>query len=342
MKISNETKVGAIAVVSVTLLILGFNFLKGKKLFSKSTTLYGVYGNVQGLQNSNPIVINGLQVGTVYKISTDKDMSRIKVEFNITKDINIPNNSVAMIKPNPIGTTSVEIRLGDSKVNLNSGDSIFTEANAGVFNDILKKVNPVLFEVQKAVSSLDTLIININSVIDPRTKGNIGSTFENLKTITNSMITSTAYLEKLLNSETGVLAKTMQNVNSVTGNLAANNEKVTSVMTNLDKTTTKLSQLDFQKTLNSLDSTITSLKKIVNTVDSKDGTLGKLINDPTLYQNLASTGNKLNLLLDDIRVNPKRYVSISVFGKKAKGDPLTVPSPDTLNSPYYIEKVPKN
>lgn len=342
MKISNETKVGAIAVVSVTLLILGFNFLKGKKLFSKSTTLYGVYGNVQGLQNSNPVVINGLQVGTVYKISTDKDMSRIKVEFNITKDINIPNNSVAMIKPNPIGTTSVEIRLGDSKVNLNSGDSIFTEANAGVFNDILKKVNPVLFEVQKAVSSLDTLIININSVIDPRTKGNIGSTFENLKTITNSMITSTAYLEKLLNSETGVLAKTMQNVNSVTGNLAANNEKVTSVMTNLDKTTTKLSQLDFQKTLNSLDSTITSLKKIVNTVDSKDGTLGKLINDPTLYQNLASTGNKLNLLLDDIRVNPKRYVSISVFGKKAKGDPLTVPSPDTLNSPYYIEKVPKN
>nr|WP_303626664.1 MlaD family protein [Ferruginibacter sp. HRS2-29] len=316
--------------------------MKGKKLFSKSTTLYGVYGNVQGLQNSNPVIINGLQVGTVYKISTDKDISRIKVEFNITKDINIPNNSVAMIKPNPIGTTSVEIRLGDAKAFLQSGDSIFTEANAGVFNDILKKVNPVLFEVQKAVSSLDTLIININSVIDPRTKGNIASTFENLKTISNSMITSTAYLEKLLNAETGALAKTLQNMNSVTGNLAANNEKVTSVMTNLDKTTTKLSQLDLQRTLNSLDSTINSLQKIVATVDSKDGTLGKLINDPTLYQNLASTGNKLNLLLDDIRTNPKRYVSISVFGKKAKGDPLVVPTPDTLNSPYYIEKVPKN
>lgn len=342
MKISNETKVGAIAVVSVTLLILGFNFLKGKKLFSKSTTLYGVYGNVQGLQNSNPIIINGLQVGTVYKISTDKDISRIKVEFNITKDINVPNNSVAMIKPNPIGTTSVEIRLGDSKVNLNSGDSILTEANAGVFNDILKKVNPVLFEVQKAVSSLDTLIININSVIDPKTKGNIGETFANLKTITTSMIVSTAYLEKLLNSETGALAKTLNNVNAITGNLATNNDKINSVVTNLDKTTTKLSQLDFQKTLNSLDSTINGLKAIVGKLDNPNGTMGKLINDPTLYQNLASTGNKLNLLLDDIRVNPKRYVSISVFGKKAKGDPLAVPTPDTLNSPYYIEKVPKN
>ncbi len=339
MKISNETKVGAIAVVSVALLILGFNFLKGKKLFSKSLTLYGVYGNVQGLQNSNPIVINGLQVGTVYKISTDKDMNRIKVEFNITKDINVPKNSVATIKPNPIGTTSVEISLGDATQNLISGDTILTEANAGVFNDILKKVNPVLYEVQRAVSSLDTLIINVNSVIDPRTKGNIASTFENFKTISASMITSTAYLEKLLNTETGALAKTLQNVNSITGNLATNNEKINSVVTNLDKTTTKLSQLDFQKTLNSLDSTINSLKKIVATADSKDGTLGKLINDPTLYQNLASTGNKLNLLLDDIRTNPKRYVSISVFGKKAKGDPISIPTPDTLNSPYYIEKV---
>ena len=97
MKISNETKVGAIAVVCVTLLILGFNFLKGKKLFSSSTTLFAKYGNVQGLQNSNPIVINGLQVGTVYKISTDKDMRQIMVELNITKDINIPKNSIAII-----------------------------------------------------------------------------------------------------------------------------------------------------------------------------------------------------------------------------------------------------
>jgi phospholipid/cholesterol/gamma-HCH transport system substrate-binding protein len=342
VKISNETKVGAIAVVSVTLLILGFNFLKGKQLFSKSTTLYGIYGNVQGLQNSNPIVINGLQVGTVYKISTDKDMSRIKVEFNITKDINVPSNSVAMIKPNPIGTTSVEITLGDSKTNLSSGDSILTEANAGVFNDILKKVNPVLFQVQKAVSSLDTLIININSVIDPKTKGNIGETFANLKTITSSMIVSTASLERLLNAETGALAKTLNNVNSITGNLASNNEKINSVVSNLDKTTTKLSQLDFQKTLNSLDSTINGLKAIVGKLDNPNGSMGKLINDPTLYQNLASTGNKLNLLLDDIRINPKRYVSISVFGKKAKSDPISVPTPDTLNSPYYIEKVPGN
>ena len=339
MKISNETKVGAIAVVSVTLLILGFNFLKGKKLFSKSTSLHGIYGNVQGLQNSNPVVINGLQVGTVYKISTDKDMSKINVELNITKDINIPSNSIAMIKPNPIGTTSVEITLGNAQTNLQSGDSINTQANAGVFNDILKKVDPVLFQVSKAVSSLDTLMVNINSVIDPNVKGNIGATMENLKMITQSMIVSTASLEKLLDQQTGVLAKTLGNLNSITGNFATNNEKINSVMTNLDQTTTKLSKLDLQKTLNSLDSAVNGLKGIMAKAENGNGSLGKIINDPTLYQNLASTGNKLNLLIDDIRINPKRYITISIFGGKAKGSPISVPTVDTLNSPYYIEKV---
>ncbi|RZM12495.1 MAG: MCE family protein [Pedobacter sp.] len=176
VKISNETKVGAIAVVTITILILGFNFLKGKKLFSSSTTLFGKYGNVQGLQNSNPVVINGLQVGTVYRISTDKDMRQIIVELNITKDINIPENSIAIIKPNPVGTTSIEIKLGDAVKNLATKDTIFTEANAGIFNDILKKVDPVLYEVRKAVTSLDSLMGNINSVIDPRAKNNIGAT----------------------------------------------------------------------------------------------------------------------------------------------------------------------
>ncbi len=339
MKVSNETKVGAIAVVAVTLLILGFNFLKGKKLFSETKILYGVYGNVQGLANSNPILINGLQVGTVYKIQTDKDMRRITVELNITKDINIPKNSIAIIKPNPIGTTSVEIKLGDAVQNLLDKDTIYTEANAGIFNDVLKKVDPVLFEVKKAVSSIDSLLINVNSVIDPRAKNNIGATLENLNRVTASMIQSTASLNALLNTQTGALAKSLNNVNAITGNLAAQNEKIDNVVTNLDKTTTKLAALDLQKTLNTLDATINDLKAMTAKFNESKGTLGLLMNDPSLYKNLASTGNKLNLLLDDIRSNPKRYVSISVFGKKQTNPPLAIPLPDTLNSPYIIKRV---
>ena len=339
MKISNETKVGAITVISVALLILGFNFLKGKKLWSKDTMITGKYGNVQGLQNSNPVIINGLQVGTVYKITTEKDMREILVDLNITKDINIPKNSIAIIKSNPLGTTSVEIKLGDAVENLKDKDIILTETSGGIFDDVLKKVDPVLYEVRKAVSNVDTLLNSFNTILDPRAKGNIAEVLANLNIVTASMVSSTASLNGLLNTQTGALAKSLNNVNSITGNFAANNEKINHVMTNLDKTTSKFADLNVKKTLDTLDRAINDLKNMIGKFDNNNGTLGKLLNDPSLYKNLASSGNKLNLLLDDIRVNPKRYISISVFGKKQNNNPILVPLPDTLNSPYYVQKV---
>lgn len=339
MKISNETKVGAIAVISVATLILGFNFLKGKKLLTKSTTLYANYGNIQGLQKSNPVVINGLQVGNVFDIRTDRNMRNILIEMTITKDVFIPVNSIALIKTNPIGTPSIEIKLGDASTHLKNKDSILTETSGGLFDNVLKNVDPVLFEVKRSIKSLDTLLVNINTIIDPKAKKNIGATLENLNAITASMIQSTASLQVLLNTQTGALAKSLNNVNAITGNFAANSEKINHVVTNLDNTTTKIAQLDFDKTLNTLNSTLADLKAIVGKMNSTDGTLGKLMNDPVMYNNLASTGNKLNLLLDDIRINPKRYVNISVFGKKQKGSALMTPLPDTLNAPYYIEKI---
>ena len=339
MKISNETKVGAITVISVAVLILGFNFLKGKKLWSSDTMITGKYGNVQGLQNSNPVIINGLQVGTVYKITTEKDMREILVDLNITKDIDIPKNSIAIIKSNPLGTTSVEIKLGDAVENLKNKDIILTETSGGLFDDVLKKVDPVLYEVRKAVSSIDTLLGNFNSVLDPKAKGNIAEVLANLNQVTASMVSSTASLNGLLNAQTGALAKSLNNVSSITSNFANNNEKINSVMSNLDKTTSKFATLNLNKTLDTLDKAVNELKGIISKFDNNNGTIGKLLNDPTMYQNLASSGNKLNLLLDDIRVNPKRYINISLIGKKQNNSPLLVPLPDTLNSPYYVEKV---
>ncbi len=338
MKISNETKVGALAVISITLLILGFNFLKGKKLFSNNFSLIGRFSNVQGLSNSNQVLINGLKVGTVYKIKPSKDMREIMVTINITSDINIPDNSIAIIKPDLLGITSLEIKLGNSAVFLKNNETIITEANAGILNDLLKKVDPVLYEMKNALSAIDSFVLKLNSVVDPAAKNNISNTLGNLNKITASLIVSAASLETLLNTQTGTLAKTLNNLNSVTGNLASNNDKVTGLLTNLDKTAGKLSKLELQQTLDTLDATISNLNAVVSRFNTNSGTIGLLLNDPSLYKNLASTSNKLNLLLDDIRMNPKRYVNISVFGKKNASPPLMMPLPDTVSSPYILKK----
>jgi phospholipid/cholesterol/gamma-HCH transport system substrate-binding protein len=334
MKISNETKIGALTAIAIVLLVLGFNFLKGKTFFSKSHNLFAKYTNVQGLQPSNPVVINGLQVGTVYSINTDKNMKEILVNMNLTKDVNIPVNSVAIIKPSLLGTTSVEITLGDAKTYIPLNDTIATHASSGIFTDVLSKVDPVLYQVTKAVTSIDSILMKVNQVLDPNAKNNIAGTLANLNKTTENLIGASKSLDILLNTQTGALASTLNNLNSFTANLDKNSGKINNVMTNLDKTATNLSNLDLQKTLNTLNSTIGDLKSAIGKFDKKDGTLGLLLNDTKLYENLRATSNKLNLLIDDLRTNPKRYVNISVFGRKNSSPALTVPLPDTINAPY--------
>lgn len=334
MKISNEAKVGGIAIAVIALFILGFNFLKGNKVFSKKMNLYANYTNIQGLNSSNPVVINGMQVGIVKEIINDKNMKEMTVLISIDKDINIPKNSVALIVPNPLAVTKIDIKLGDEKNFLKNNDTLLTEDKNGLLEDVMKKVDPVLFEVKEAVSSLDSLMMNVNSIIDPRAKNNIGNIINNLEAISNSLLTSTLALQQLLDKQSGSLSKTIDNVNSFTGNLSKNNEKINSVIDNLDKTSSKLSQVDLQKILSNIDKTVEGLKITLDRLNSKEGSLGMLINDPSLYKNISSTSNKVNLLLDDIRVHPKRYVNISVFGKKNTEQPLSSPLADTVNSPY--------
>ena len=338
MKISNETKVGSLTAIAIVILILGFNFLKGKNLTSKTMRFYAVFGNIQGLATSNAVMINGKQVGTIYSTDGGTDMRRIVVGLTMSQPVNIPDNSVAVISPSLLGTTAVEIKLGSSNVYKQNGDTLASVASAGMFDEALQKVDPVLMQVKNAVRSLDSVLMTVNGVFDPNTKINIRSMMENLNRTTATLAISSASLQTLLNTQTGALAKTLDNVSSFTGGLKNNNAKIDQTLTNLEATSAKLSRLEIEKTLTSLDNTVTELKNIIGKVNSDKGSLGLLINDTKLYTNLSATSNKLNLLLDDVRVHPKRYVNISVFGKKDKNGPLLIPLPDTVNAPY----LPKN
>jgi phospholipid/cholesterol/gamma-HCH transport system substrate-binding protein len=337
MKVSNETKVGALTIIGITILILGFNFLKGNNLFQKSTLIYASYDDIDGLTVSNPIFIKGLQVGTVRSIEPSRDMQHILVTFSITKDVDIPVNSVAHIISSPLAASKVEINLGDARTFIKAKDTIDTKANPGIIENVMKKVDPVLYQVNKSLHSLDSLIGNVNSVLDSKMKQNIAEMLANLNTVSASMAVSTESLKTMLNTENGSLAKSLDNVSSITGNLASNNQKINHVISNIDSTTQKLAQLDLQKILLSLEGTMAQLKDVTAKMNNGQGSIGLLLNDPSLYRNLASTGNKLNLLLDDLRMNPKRYISFSVFGKKNKTNPLMQPLPDTVSSPYIIQ-----
>lgn len=319
MKISNETKVGALTVISIALLVLGFNYLKGKDLIDTSRKLYTIFRKVDGLGSSNAVMIKGLQVGTVYKLQeSNKNLDSIVVTINLTKDINIPTNSIATISRDLLGSASLNITLGNSTVMVKNGDTLNSQLTPGMLDDVKSSLNPAISSLSGTLTSLDSLIEIVGTYFDPNTK-------YNFQKIIGNLTASTASLQTLLDTQSGALAKSIGHLEVITGNFANNNDHINKTMENLETATSKLANSKIEETLASLQSTANSLSEVMRKVNSKEGTLGLLLSDKTLYQNLNSTTYKVNILLDDLRSHPKRYVNVSVFGRKYSAPPLTAP-----------------
>jgi phospholipid/cholesterol/gamma-HCH transport system substrate-binding protein len=327
MKISNETKIGALTTVAVVFLILGFNFLKGKSVLKTGFFIYAKYSDIKKLAASNAVYANGFQIGTVYSTTSDASLRNIVVEIKMSGDYQLPVNSLATIETNPLGSPVMDIQLGNSTTFLKTGDTIRSVDNAGMLGAISNKLGPLSDQLTSTLVTLDSLMRNFNSILDTNTKGNLRSVISNLNDATAHITASTISLEQLLNMQTGALAKSLGNINEFTGNLAKNNQKIDSTLTYLENTTRNLSQADIDGLVNGFKRSADSLSTIINRINSTDGSIGALINDKALYNNLNNLSRSMNVLIDDLRVHPKRYVNISVFGKKDKGDYLTEPLP---------------
>ena len=327
MKVSNETKVGILAAFAITLLILGFNFLKGKNLMAKKDTIYAVFPKVDGLSTSDAIRMNGLQIGNVTQMDEgDQDLTSVVVGFNLIRDINIPDDSYAIINANPLGSTSVNIIKGKSKTFIENGDTLRTVVAAGMIEDLKQSLTPVMDNVNGTLTSVDSLVEQLGLVLDPATRQHLQASMANLATATKQ-------LNELLDTQKGPLASTLKNVSSITGNLREQNDSINKVISNAGLLTQKLAALDLEKTMAKVQLTLDNLNSTLQQINSGQGTAGKLVSDPKLYQNLNSTANSLNILLQDLRLHPKRYINVSVFGRKDKTEPLMQPLPDTATNP---------
>jgi ABC-type transport system involved in resistance to organic solvents, periplasmic component len=324
MKISNETKVGALTAIAITVLILGFNFLKGKDLSTGSTTLYTEFPNVKGLLVSNPVMINGLQVGKVTALrEKDKNMSGIIVTLSITRNINIPVNSVATMSSELLGTTAVDIHLGQGNELVKNGDTLRSTRSLGLADKLEDKLDPTITGLNKTLTTLDEVLQKFNTILDPNTRGNLQEIIANLARSTKS-------LEQFLDPKAGKLVRTLDNIEVITGTFAKNSGKIDSTFTNLQTTSEKIAKADLEGAITSLKKNMEQLEQVLAKMQTKDGTLGALLNDRQLYDEIRKTNRSLNILLDDFRVNPKRYVNISVFGKKDKKGPLMAPVNDSI------------
>jgi phospholipid/cholesterol/gamma-HCH transport system substrate-binding protein len=327
MKISNEAKVGLLAIAAILVLVLGFNFLKGRNLFNREPTFYAVFRNIGSLEKSNQVKINGLPIGTVYDfIPSDREVNSIIVAIRLNRDVVIPQNSVAFIDGAIVGSSFINIEKGAANTYLKEGDTISTRLEAGLMADLKTQLSPTITRVNSTLDSLTVILGSMASIFDPTTNSNI-------QTLVARLTMSSAHLEQLLNAQSGALAKTLDNMNAVTSNLARNNDAINSSIRNVEVTTANLANARIQETVAALEGTISELKNTaaglrgsIDRINSPNGTLGALVNDRKLYDQMSRTALGLEILLDDVRMHPKRYVNISVFGGKSRPEPLTSPA----------------
>ncbi len=314
MKLSREIKTGIIVIGGILLFILGFSYLKSSPLLDDNRTYYAVYSHVGGLQPGTQVTINGFTVGKVNNIRFKDGSGNLVVTFSVDNEFDFSKNSVAeLYDTGIIGGKGIQIKpVFDKGPMAKNGDTLPSNIRPGITELVQQKLTPLQAKVEGAVSHADTLLMNVNDVLDERTKKNLQETIDGLNAVVSSFQQSSASLNRLLEKNEGRLDSTLGNIHSLTANL--------------ELITDSLQTAGVAGSVKKLEATLNNLNGVLAKVESGDGSLGKLVNDQTLYNNLSEASRELDLLLQDFRLNPKRYVNVSVFGKKQKE--YTVPEDD--------------
>lgn len=314
MKLSRELKTGIIVIGGILLFIMGFSYLKSTPLFDNSKTLYAVYPNVGGLQSGTVVSINGFGVGKVNDIRFIDAKGNLVVTFTVSSDFQFSKNSaVELYDTGIIGGKGLQILpIFDEGRNIQSGDTLSTDTRPGLTELAQQKLTPLFRKFESAVTDADSVLMNVNDVLDTKTKRDLRNAINGLSELMVSLNVSAKSFNTILNDNKSTLDSSLTNFAALTSNFA--------------KLSDSLNNAGLGNTLSSLQSTVASLDQILVKMQKGDGTLGKLMNDKELYTNLTSASKELDLLLQDFRLNPKRYVNVSVFGKKQKE--YTVPESD--------------
>ena len=306
---SRELKTGIVAVIILWLGYWGFNFLKGQNLLEATSRVFYIeYDNIQGLNKASTVSINGLQVGKVSDITFNTDSTKkgkLVVKISLDNDFEFSKNSIAKIySTSIIGGESLAIipsYEGDLAV---SGDYLKGEVESDIFTSVGETLNPLKAKVERVIIGADSLLIALNDVLDLKSRNSFKSSINGLETSISSMNKTLSSVNKMIDSSRSDIDITLENTKKITSNFA----KVSDTLVNAN----------FGEAIRTLQSTLVNVNGLLSDIESGKGTIGKLVTDDAMYTNLTNASKELEELLKEMKLNPKRFVHFSLFGKKAK------------------------
>jgi len=312
MTITNETKIGALTAVAITILILGYSFLRGDDVFSGANKFYAVYSSVDGLTVSKPVLVNGYQIGRVSKMKLRQD-GRTVVEFKVEEQYKVPSNTLAKLASTDLlGGKAIVFEYGNSNTYAADKDTL----RADVEGSLAESLQPIQMKAQNLISKLDSMLSSINKILNPNFQKNVDRGFYSIANSLQTLEGTTKKIDALIASQTVHINDILANTETVSSNLKNSTAHLTVISANFEKVSGDIANSNIKQTLDNANKAMADLQATIVNINSNKGSLGLLLNDDKMYKNLNDASTNLNNLFIDIKAHPKRYVSFSVFGGK--------------------------
>lgn len=304
---SKELKTGIIAVIIIGISIWGFNFLKGQNLLDPGSRTFKVeYARIGGLSESSTVTINGLKVGKVDNIEFDTSLEKrghLLVTFIIDNDFEFSKRSIVKIySPNPLSGSNLAIIPNYEGDMAMSGDLLQGEMEESLFTSIGERLNPLQQKIESVIVRTDSLFGGLNKVLNDNTISGINTSIANLSATIVDIRKTIEAVNSMVSDNQENLKITIENTRNITANFSKISENINAV--------------DFKKIINKADEAVGNFNEMSKKINAGEGTLGQLLNDKRMYDNLEAATGELEQLLRDIKLNPKRYIHFSVFGKR--------------------------
>lgn len=314
-------------LLSVALLYYGLNYLKGNDIFSNKRQYFAIYEHVDGLSVDNQVVLNGFKVGKVNSAQLLTETGRIKVGFTISEqNLKIPKNSTAkIVSLDVLGTKAIDLEFSSDTASAPSGDTLLAANQKDLQSSVDERIKPLEEKTKQLLGSIDSAVVIVQSILNKEARENLSASFVSIKKSFQAFEKTAVTMNDLVENESEKISNIMSNVASITGNFQRNNEALTNVINNMSDVSDSLAKADVAATMRSAQVALQSTAEVLDKINRGEGTIGELVNNDTLYNNLEQSALELDKLLEDLRVNPKRYVHFSIFGKRDKDKPELKP-----------------
>jgi len=300
---------------------MGVNYLKGINIFQNQRTYYAVYDNIDGLGQSNPVMLNGFKIGLVKDVKLHPNgQGNLLVEILINdENLQIPDDSKAKIFTSDLlGSKAVDMVLGESMVMAADADTLLSDIESDLATEMKAQLAPLKAKVDDLTAGIEVIITNLQAVFEDEATQELPEVFESLNRTMLTLEQASLGIDAAVAENRTKLSGIMGNVESITGNLVDSNEDLTAVISNFESISDSLAQTNLKGTIEKADAAITDLAEIMEKIDNGEGTIGMLINNDSLHTALNQSNVELQTLINDIYSNPWRYIHVSIFGKKDK------------------------